>query len=297
MRYLIAVSMIWSLSFGLISVRFGGVDSNLLGFARLAIALPFFLPFLQLSGLPLRTLFSLLAIGAVQYGLMYAALFHSFKYLQGHEVALLTVFTPFYVVIFHSLFSRSWNSLFYLSALLALAGGAWIYLPAEFNAPLTGILWMQVSNAAFALGQVWYVRCKPAERSDLSLYAIPFAGAVSITALATTFSSGWSGLLNLDSAQWITLVYLGAVASGLCFFWWNKGATQVNSGALAAMNNLKIPLAVLISVLVFQEQASLIALVGGAFLILSGIYAATRGKSMNSSQHNQKSQTKAVKQL
>lgn len=274
MRYLIAVSLIWSLSFGLISVRFGGIDSNLLGFARLAIALPIFLPFLKLGGLQLSTIGSLLLIGAIQYGVMYAALFHSFKYLQGHEVALLTVFTPFFVVLFHSLMSRTWNSLFYLSAVLALAGGAWIYLPAEFNAPLLGILWMQLSNAAFALGQVWYVRCKPANRTDLSLYAIPFTGAVALTAVTTSLSAGWADLRILDASQWSALLYLGAIASGLCFFWWNKGATLVNPGVLAAMNNLKIPLAVMVSVIVFREQASPYALVGGGILILAGIYSA-----------------------
>lgn len=296
MRYLIAVSLIWSLSFGLIGVRFGGIDSNFLGFARLAIALPFFLPFLKLSGLPAKTLFSLLAIGAIQYGVMYAALFHSFKYLQGHEVALLTVFTPFFVVVFHSLMVRSWNSIFYLSSILALAGGAWIYLPAEFNAPLKGILWMQLSNAAFALGQVWYVRCKPVERSDLSLYAIPFIGAVMLTAVTTTLSQGWSDVPVLDQSQWLALLYLGAIASGLCFFWWNKGATQVNAGTLAAMNNFKIPLAVVVSVVVFKEQASLIALLGGGFLILLGVWAAAR-KGLKDKQASPETKSSAVNEL
>lgn len=282
MRYLIAVSLIWSLSFGLINVRFGGIDSNFLSFARLAIAFAFFLPFLRFTGLSAKSLVSLLAIGCIQYGVMYAALFHSFKYLQGHEVALLTVFTPFFVVVFHSLLAKSWNSVFYISALLALAGGAWIYLPAEFNAPLKGILWMQLSNAAFALGQVWYVRSKPADRTDLSLYALPFAGAAILTCILTTISNGWSDLSRLDQSQWLALLYLGAIASGLCFFWWNKGATLVNAGALAAMNNLKIPLAVVVSIIVFKEETSLIALAGGGMLIFFGIFTAIRRDKQSS---------------
>ena len=57
--------------------------------------------------------------------------------------------------------------------------------------------------------------------------------------------------------QWQSIIYLGCVASGLGFFLWNKGATKSNPGTLAAFNNVVVPLAVIISLLVFGESETL----------------------------------------
>jgi drug/metabolite transporter (DMT)-like permease len=68
----------------------------------------------------------------------------------------------------------------------------------------------------------------------------------------------------------LTLIYLGAIASGLGFFLWNSGARQVNTGALAIFNNLKIPLAVVVSLVFFGEQANPVALlIGGSIVLLA----------------------------
>jgi drug/metabolite transporter (DMT)-like permease len=52
------------------------------------------------------------------------------------------------------------------------------------------------------------------------------------------------------------LLYLGVVASGVCFWLWNAGARRVrHAGTLAVMNNVKIPLGMAISLLLFGEHA------------------------------------------
>lgn len=277
MHYLLIVSLIWSLSFGMIGATFAGVNSDLLAGLRLAIALPIFLPFLRYQGLSARQIAALLTIGAVQYGLMYSLLFRSFAYLQGHEVAMLTVVTPLWVVLFHSLWERNLRWLYLAVAALALLGGLWIEQPQAWSAPIQGIILMQLSNAAFALGQVWYVQIRRKQlpdHADHKLYALPFIGGAVCCLIATTFSGGWSDLPGLDTSQWATLVYLGVVASGLGFFGWNKGATMVNAGQLAAWNNLKIPLAVTVSVVVFGESTSIPALIIGGTLILISLFLA-----------------------
>ncbi len=50
------------------------------------------------------------------------------------------------------------------------------------------------------------------------------------------------------------------VASRLCFFLWNIGARQVDVGTLAIFNNLKFPLAVIVSFVFFGERADLVNL-------------------------------------
>lgn len=271
MHYLLIVSLIWSLSFGMIGATFAGVNSDLLAGLRLAIAMPLFLPFLRYQGLSIRQISALLAIGAIQYGLMYSLLFRAFTYLQGHEVAILTVVTPLWVVLFHSLWERKLRWLYLVVAVLALLGGLWIEQPKAWSAPIQGIILMQLSNAAFAFGQIWYVQIRRKQlpdHPDHRLYALPFLGGAVCCLIATTFSGGWNDLPQLDSTQWAALFYLGVVASGLGFFGWNKGATLVNAGQLAVWNNLKIPLAVTVSVVVFGETTSITALILGGTLIL-----------------------------
>ncbi|MGC4074440.1 MAG: EamA family transporter [Nibricoccus sp.] len=82
---------------------------------------------------------------------------------------------------------------------------------------------------------------------------------------------------TLTSTQAYTLLYLGVLASGVCFFWWNLGATKVNAGTLAVFNNAKVPLGVACSLLFFGETADLPRLaVGGALLIAAVAVAETK---------------------
>ena len=74
--------------------------------------------------------------------------------------------------------------------------------------------------------------------------------------------------------QWWLLAYLGVIASGVCFFLWNYGARRVTPVKLAIMNNLKIPLAALISLLLFREQPNMFLLALGCLLILSSFLIA-----------------------
>ncbi|MCV5919583.1 EamA family transporter, partial [Escherichia coli] len=57
---------------------------------------------------------------------------------------------------------------------------------------------------------------------------------------------------NLDklpttATQWGILTYLGLIASGFGYFAWNKGATLVNAGALAVMNNALVPAGLIVN--------------------------------------------------
>ena len=89
----------------------------------------------------------------------------------------------------------------------------------------------------------------------------------SCEALART---DWQAL-RLTSQQLWTLAYLGIVPSGLGFFLWNAGARQSRAGTLAVMNNAKVPLAVVCSLLVFGESASLLRLALGAAVIIGAV--------------------------
>ena len=64
---------------------------------------------------------------------------------------------------------------------------------------------------------------------------------------------GEGNAFSINAYELQAILYLGLVASGLGFFFWNKGATKSNAGVLAAFNNAVVPLAVLCSLFVFGE--------------------------------------------
>ncbi|MCP3176996.1 MAG: EamA family transporter [Desulfuromonadales bacterium] len=270
MIYLLLVSFIWAFSFGLIKGNLTGLDSNFVSFARMALSLAVFAPFLRRTGLRTPLALQLIAIGAVQYGLMYLAYIYSFQFLQAYQVALFTIFTPLYVTLIHDLLTRRLHGFFLLTACLAIVGtGIIVYRDLDQSDLRLGFFLLQFSNICFAFGQTYYrrlLRKNPALK-DHQIFGLLYLGATLVTLLAAGYSTGWS-LPTLSTTHVLTLLYLGILASGICFFLWNYGAKQVDAGALAILNNLKVPLAVACSALFFHETVDLQRLLlGGAFIL------------------------------
>jgi drug/metabolite transporter (DMT)-like permease len=275
MLQLLAVSVLWGFSFGLIKAEFSDLSGATLALARLLIALPCFLPLLRPAFWRLTPLnLKLLLTGAIQYGLMYVALFNAFTWLTGYEVALLTIFTPLYVILTHALLGGgrppAW---FWWTALLAVAGAAVIFQPDSLPRKWPGIVLMQASNLCFAAGQVAWRRLRadfPVGR-DADGYALLYLGGVLAALPFALPHQPFAELAALSTTQWGALLYLGAVASGLGFFLWNAGAARVNPASLAVFNNLKIPVAILISITVFNEPARLGTLLPGLAILLAAL--------------------------
>ncbi len=277
MLYLLIASVIWSFSFGLIGNQLAGLPPAWLAALRLAVAALVFLPFAR--RVPLKTGAALFGIGMVQFGLMSLAYMSSFRYLKSHEVALFTVMTPLYVAVLNDLFSRTFHGANLLAALLAVGGaGVILWKGVSSEAPLIGFLLVEVSNLCFALGQLAYRNVLgrvEQPHADLHVFFWLYLGG--LTALAPL------GLYNalahsphLTSSQIRALLYLGVLVSGLSYFLWNSGARRVSTGVLAVMNNLKIPLGVAVSLLVFRESVNPTCLAAGIVLICAALIPVLR---------------------
>jgi carboxylate/amino acid/amine transporter len=272
MLLLILVTLIWGFSFGLIKGNLTGIDPYFIAFIRMTFSLLVFLPFLRIRKLPRPALLKLMLTGAIQFGIMYIAYFFSFQTLQAYEVALFTILTPIYVILIDDGFQHKFRYQFLLTAFLAVIGTAVIsYNGIASGQALTGFLLVQVSNIAFAFGQVYYRRVmRPMDGyRDRDVFGLLYLGAFLITGISCAALTNWS-TVQLGFTQYWTLAYLGIIASGLSFFLWNKGARQVDTGTLAIFNDLKVPVAVLISVVVFGESVNLVSLaVGGTIVVLA----------------------------
>ncbi len=272
MVFLLLVSFIWAFSFALIKGNLTGLDSNFVAFCRMFVSLLIFLPFLKFSKFKWKFNLKLVVIGALQFGIMYITYIAAFKTLKAYEVALFTIFTPIYVTLIEDALQKKFNPLYLLTAVAAV-GGTWIIQGQEVLSPgvISGFLLVQASNLCFAFGQIAYRRVMAQEPGarDIEVFGFLYLGAVVLTLLSTLVFVPISSI-SLTVKQVWTLIYLGAIASGISFFLWNIGARKVNTGALAIFNDLKIPLAVAVSLLVFKEQTNLPnLLIGGGIIIVA----------------------------
>ncbi|MBI0060266.1 DMT family transporter [Gilliamella sp. M0320] len=256
MYYLIFVTIVWSFSFSFIAVYLSGqVDTWFAVVMRVLLAFITFIPFLRLKNVSVKQMLLLMGVGACQLGIMYFFYYNSFQYISVPEVLLFTISTPIYVTIIYDLLQGHRLRLNYLlTAIIAVIGAAIIRYDLISRDFIIGFLLIQGANIVFALGQVGYKRI-------MELYPLPqhqafawvYFGAIVVATI------GWLLFGNADKLpttqlQWGIIIWLGVVASGLCYFLWNLGATKVDSGTLAIMNNLVIPTGILVNVIIWHQS-------------------------------------------
>ncbi|MBH0046104.1 carboxylate/amino acid/amine transporter [Pseudoalteromonas sp. NZS11_1] len=272
MRYLFAVTLLWAFSFSLIGVYLAGqVDAWFSVLIRIALATLVFLPFLKFKQTPKPLALKLMLIGAIQLGVMYSFYYHSFLFLSVPEVLLFTVMTPLYITLLNDALNKHFNPRFFIVALIAVIGAITIRYENLNSNFIIGLLLVQGANISFAVGQVTYKRLMMNNQlDDKTVFGWFFIGALIIATICYALF-GNSNKLPTTSTQWGILIYLGVVASGLGYFMWNKGATLVNVGALAVMNNLLIPAGIIVNVLIWNRDADIVRLSIGAAIMLGAL--------------------------
>lgn len=285
MIYLVITTLIWAFSFGLIGNTLKGIDPLQIADTRLLLAFIVFLPFIKLRNTNLQEKGQLILLGAFQYGVMYTCYLSAFRFIPSHLVALFSVLTPLYIVMINDIRQRSFTPWYLVATLLSVFGATVIKMAnIESSEIWLGFGLMQVANIAFAFGQVYYRDWKQArpQISDASVFGFLYLGAAVFTTIATLLISEQSPIpFDATPTQWYVLVYMGFIASGLGFFFWNKGGTQTNVGVLAAFNNAVVPLAMFASLFIFGEAKGgsteeLIRLGIGSLLIVIALLIAKR---------------------
>lgn len=278
MAYLWGATLIWAFSFSLIGVYLAGqVDSYFSVLVRVALAVLVFVPWLVRHPLPWRLAAPLAAVGAVQLGCMYLFYYHSFLLLSVPEVLIFTIFTPVYIVLINDLLEKRFHPGYLMVSALAVVGAAIIRFDDLSSDVMTGFLVVQGANLCFAAGQVFYKRLvahRMPEQPPHHYFGWFFVGALVIVLPA------WL-LLGSDryphtSLQWGVLLWLGLVASGIGYFIWNRGATLVNAGKLAVMNDMLIPAGLLVNLLIWNRDTDLLRLAAGGAVLVAALYLAHR---------------------
>ncbi|CZE50004.1 EamA family transporter [Campylobacter geochelonis] len=267
MNKLILVTLIWAFSFSLIGEYLKGVDSSFAAFLRVVLALICFLPFMK-KDVNLKLAFAISAIGAVQIGVMYLFYYASFKYLSVAEVALFTIFTPFYVTIIYDIFKARFRYLYLISVAIAVFGAFVIKFGAINGSFISGFLLLQGANLCFGAGQSAYkfMLEKYGFKEQKELFGYFFVGASLVCALAFLIYGDVSKI-SLNLKQICIIIWLGVGASAFGYFLWNKGACEVDSGVLAIMNNALMPAAIIVNLVFWGKDSDISKLILGGVII------------------------------
>lgn len=273
MFYLSSVTLLWAFSFSLIGVYLAGqVDAWFSVLMRVALASLVFLPFLKFKGVKKSLIAKLMVVGGFQLGLMYCFYYQSFLLLSVPEVLLFTVFTPIYVTLIYDLLKGRFSPWYLVTAAIAVAGAAFIKFAGVNEHFLLGFMVVQGANLCFAIGQVGYKYLMEKQQVALpqhTVFGYFYLGALAVALIAFALM-GNSEKLPSTATQWGVLTYLGLIASGLGYFAWNKGATMVNAGALAVMNNALVPAGLIVNIVIWNRDVDLTRLtIGGAIIVLS----------------------------
>nr|WP_283163623.1 carboxylate/amino acid/amine transporter [Brenneria tiliae] len=271
---MIITTILWAFSFSLIGEYLAGqVDSWFSVLMRVGLAALVFLPFLRWRGYAPRVILLYLLVGACQLGIMYLFVFQAYLYLTVPEFLLFTVMTPLYVTLIYDLLRRErlrWGYMF--SALLAVLGAAVIRYDEVSTHFLWGLVLVQAANIFFAIGQVGYKRLMEVHpMPQHTAFSWFYLGALAVS-VAAWLLFGNADKLPTTSLQWGVLVWLGVAASGLGYFMWNYGATQVDAGTLGIMNNFHVPAGLLVNLAIWQEKVHWPSFIIGAIIIMSSLW-------------------------
>ena len=286
MALLIITTILWAFSFSLIGEYLAGhVDSTFSVLMRVGLAALVFLPFLRTRGQSIKTLSLYMLVGALQLGVMYLFSFRAYLYLTVSEFLLFTVFTPLYITMIYDLLSKRplrWG--YALSALLAVVGAAIIRYDKVSDHFWTGLLLVQLANISFAIGMVGYKRLMETRpMPQHTAFSWFYLGAF-LVAVVAWFIIGNPQKLPTTTLQWGILVWLGVAASGLGYFMWNYGATQVDAGTLGIMNNVHVPAGLLVNLAIWQEQPHWPSFIIGGTVIMASLWVHRRWVAPRSSQ-------------
>lgn len=274
MALLIITTVLWAFSFSLIGEYLAGsVDSYFSVLMRVGLAALVFLPFLRTRGQSLKTIVLYMLVGAMQLGIMYLFSFRAYVYLSVSEFLLFTVLTPLYITLIYDLMSGRrlrWSYAF--SALLAVIGAGIIRYDQVTSHFWTGLLLVQLSNISFAIGMVGYKRLMETRpMPQHNAFAWFYMGAFMVAVVAW-FMLGNAQKMPATTLQWGILVFLGVAASGIGYFMWNYGATQVDAGTLGIMNNMHVPAGLLVNLAIWHQQPHWPSFIIGAAVIVASLW-------------------------
>ena len=276
MYQLLLVSVVWALSLNVIGVYLAPVvDPYFAVLSRVILACCVFLPLMRKVTLDIAR--SLMLIGAFQFGMTYILLYLSYQYLTVVEILLFTTTTPIFVALMGDISQKTIQSKRWMAALLAVFSA--VLMRFQWDSALSfwhGFGLLQLANASFAFGQVRYAQLQKRQpHSAQQGFIWFFVGALLITLPAFVLLGDVTRLPQAPQT-WAALLFVGVFATALGQFFWNQGATKVDVGTLAVMNNAVIPIGIVLNLIFWDKPQSISILLCGSALMVAALWLNNR---------------------
>lgn len=246
---------------------------------RAFIASMFYIIFLKIRGtkllkIELKDLPLFILLGILNVPINQFLFFNSLKYTSPPNVALAYALTPAFVMVI---------AFFLLKERISFANTIGIFI-AIFGTVLVlfekGIILQSEAfygNILALLASLAWAFYTIIGKKFVNKY-----GAVYTTAVAMLFgliifvpvffiSGGEFIFSSLSSYDWMQIIYLGIVTSGIAYILWYLALKKLESSKVAVFNNLQPILTTIMSIIVFGTQLTLLFVLGGLLTIFGVI--------------------------
>ncbi len=281
------VATVWGFSFVAASLALQTLSPVLLATLRFIIASIIFSPILirgALQGnIPSRKdMLDMAWLGFLSISIYFWLQYTGVQYAGPGISALIVVFIPILTGIASSfILKEQFDKRRLLGIVLGFIGVACITIPNLFIGTvnvrfLIGVTCLLGNAVAFSLYSTLSRRLLKAysEPAIVTSYVTVF-GTLALIPMSLT--SDWSTVRLLSINQWIAVLFLASICSGLAYFLWNYALSRIDSVQAAVWLYLEPVVAFIGVFFLYGTVPSWLTVVGGALVLMGAVFTSRRG--------------------
>jgi drug/metabolite transporter (DMT)-like permease len=282
---LVFVMIVWGSSFTVTKVAVGNLPPIYFAFLRFAVASMIMLvvylvkrPVVSWKSLPHATLIAMSLTGVT---LFYIFFNYSLQYTSASTGALLEGFIPAIIALLAAIFlkeklTRRQVIGIAISFLGIVLLGSGKNESASAPDPVFGNLLMLGAVICWAVYTILSKKVAEIDPVAVTFY-ITLAGTLGL--LPALFVEMYGQPIPIPNAvSWLSIVYLGAIASALCYLLYNSALEKLSASQVGSFLNLDPVTGALIAIIFLHEKIALFQLLGCA-LVFTGVAISTRKQS------------------
>ncbi|HXH76161.1 MAG TPA: DMT family transporter [Bacteriovoracaceae bacterium] len=234
----------------------------------------------------LKQWFGLLVIGTTAFGLLYPMQLAGLKFIPSSLSAAIMLTSPLAVLFLGRIILRErLSKIKYLALGFGIAGGSILItstsnLSVNFNTDFVYGSFLTFASALSLAISIIATRKVSKNISSVSLTFWSMAiGFFELTIAAFIFEENILASINRNSnlLVWLSMIFLAVVCSSFCFFIWNHALSKASPQEIASSMHIKTPTAVLIGVVIANEELTAPIIIGTA-LVMYGVWLSQQKK-------------------
>jgi len=283
---IIFVMVVWGSSFTVTKLGVAHIPPFAFAFLRFVIASLFLLPVFLLHrkkypekhaiAIPWLTVLVMALTGVTFFYVFFNVSLLNTSASQG---ALIEGFLPVCIAVLAAIFLKEKLGRVQVAGiLLSVAGVAMIGFLADAEVshaphPLKGNFYMMLAMVAWA---VYTILSKKVTHIDSLIITswVSFTGTLFLLPIAC-WENRHTGFPPVSPGGWVAILYLGAIASALCYFLYNKSLETLPASQVGNFINLDPVIGLIIALLFLSEHINGLQIAGGG-LVVVGIYLSTK---------------------